>query len=135
MSQPTQTQAAARAAEAELMNEIAFQKVLLASIDDSVQDRPNAENEVKAEIKALEKQLRDLKRRGTRTTSTASKTETSLSSQQSSEATSSASSTHKRPSNPTEEGHASGTAMDGFLSELSECFAFSRQNSLSRTSI
>jgi hypothetical protein len=130
MSQPTQTQAAARAFEqeaAELMNEIAFQKVLLASIDESVQDRSNAENEVRAEIKTLEKQLRDLKRRGTCTTSTASKPETSLSSQQSSEATSSASSTHKRPANPTEEDIASGTAMEGFLSELSESFAFSHQ--------
>jgi hypothetical protein len=128
MSQPTQTQGATRASEqeiAELMNEIAFQKVLLASIDESVQDRSNAENEVRAEIKTLEKQLRDLKRRGT--TSTASKLETSLSSQQSSEATSSSSSTHKRPSNLTEEYNASGTAMDGFLSELSECFAFSPQ--------
>ena len=68
MSQQTQTQGASRASEqeiAELMNEIAFQKVLLASIDESVLDRSNAENEVRAEIKTLEKQLRDLKRRGT----------------------------------------------------------------------
>ena len=114
----SQTQAAASASEqeiAELMNEIAFQKVLLASIDDSVQDRANAESEVRAEIKTLEKQLRELKRRGT--TSTAS-TFRPLISSQPSEATSSASSLHKRPSNPTtEDDNASGTAMDGYLSE------------------
>ncbi|KAH8816892.1 SNF2 family N-terminal domain-containing protein [Xylogone sp. PMI_703] len=46
---------------AELMNEIAFQKVLLSSIDDSVEDREDAEAEVRAEIKALERQLRALR--------------------------------------------------------------------------
>ena len=46
----------------ELINEIAFQKVLLSSIDDSVQNRQEAEDEVKAEIKSLEKQVRELKR-------------------------------------------------------------------------
>ncbi|RFU32429.1 hypothetical protein B7463_g3913, partial [Scytalidium lignicola] len=47
---------------AELMNEIAFQKVLLSSIDDSVQNREDAEAEVKTEIAALERQLRELRR-------------------------------------------------------------------------
>jgi uncharacterized coiled-coil protein SlyX len=48
----------------ELMDDIAFQKVLLASIDDSVHDRSNAESELRAKIETLEKQLSDLKRRG-----------------------------------------------------------------------
>jgi phage shock protein A len=46
----------------ELMEEIAFQKVLLSSIDDSVENREVAENEVRVEIKTLEKQLRTLRR-------------------------------------------------------------------------
>jgi uncharacterized coiled-coil protein SlyX len=44
----------------QLRNEIAFQKVLLASIDDFVEDRENAEAEVRTEIKTLEKKLRAL---------------------------------------------------------------------------
>jgi phage shock protein A len=45
-----------------LLNELAFQKVLLSSIDDTVQNRETAEEEVRAEIQTLEKQIRDLKR-------------------------------------------------------------------------
>jgi uncharacterized coiled-coil protein SlyX len=45
-----------------LLNELAFQKVLLNSIDDTVQNREAAEEEVRAEIRTLEKQIRDLKR-------------------------------------------------------------------------
>lgn len=44
------------------MSEIAFQKVLLSSIDDSVENRDEAEEEVRNEIKTLEKKLRALKR-------------------------------------------------------------------------
>ena len=46
----------------ELVGEIAFQKVLLSSIDDSVENRQEAEDEVRTEIKSLEKQLRTLRR-------------------------------------------------------------------------
>jgi hypothetical protein len=42
----------------DLLDEIAFQETLLASIDDSVQNRHEAENECRAEIKALQTQLR-----------------------------------------------------------------------------
>ena len=55
----------------ELMSEIAFQKVLLSSIDDSVANRAEAEDEVRAEIKTLEKKLRALKH-GTSTTASQS---------------------------------------------------------------
>ena len=48
-----------------LLNELAFQKVLLNSIDDTVQNREAAEEEVRAEIRTLEKQIRDLKRGST----------------------------------------------------------------------
>ena len=45
---------------ADLTCEIAFQKVLLSSIDDSVANREEAEHEVKTEIKALERHLKEL---------------------------------------------------------------------------
>jgi hypothetical protein len=67
-------QANQRAIDA-LMEEIAFQKVLLDSIDDSVENREEAEDEVRAEIKTLEKQLRTL-RRGPGTTKSASQSTT-----------------------------------------------------------
>jgi hypothetical protein len=44
----------------ELVNKIDFQKYLLTSIDDSVQNRETAENEVEGEIRKLESQLRAL---------------------------------------------------------------------------
>lgn len=43
------------------MSEIAFQKVLLSSIDHTVENREAAEAEVRTEIKTLEKTLRSLK--------------------------------------------------------------------------
>lgn len=46
----------------ELINEISFQKVLLASIDDSVDDREAAEDEVRTEIWRLEREVSELKR-------------------------------------------------------------------------
>ena len=46
----------------ELMSEIAFQKVLLSSVDENVENRAEAEDEVRAEIKLLEKKIRALKR-------------------------------------------------------------------------
>jgi chromosome segregation ATPase len=46
----------------ELIEEIAFQKVLLNSIDDSVQNREAAEDEVKEEIRELDSRLRALRR-------------------------------------------------------------------------
>lgn len=61
---PPASSTAAQQAMAELLSEITFQKVLLSSIDDSVGNRESAEREVRQEIKALESQLRSL-RRGT----------------------------------------------------------------------
>src|SRR3984885_13405471 len=58
---PVGSQATEEAAR-ELMNEISFQKVLLSSIDDSVEDRDAAEDEVRTEIRRLENELRALKR-------------------------------------------------------------------------
>ena len=46
----------------DLMDEIRFQRVILSSIDDSVEDREAAEEEVRAEIKRLEKKMKILKR-------------------------------------------------------------------------
>lgn len=60
------------------MSEIAFQKVLLQSIDDSVENREEAEAEVRNEIRILEKQLQTLKRG---TASSASQSTTALSPQ------------------------------------------------------
>jgi chromosome segregation ATPase len=59
----------------DLLGEIAFQKVLLSSIDDSVENREATEDEVRAEIKSLEKQVRTL-RRGPSTTTSASQSTT-----------------------------------------------------------
>lgn len=53
----------------DILNEIAFQKVILKSLDDLVENREEADREVRAEIKSLEKQLRDLKRGTTETAS------------------------------------------------------------------
>lgn len=61
-TQPVAGSQAAQEAIRELMGEISFQKVLLSSIDDSVDDREAAEDEVRTEIKALQDQLRALKR-------------------------------------------------------------------------
>jgi len=46
----------------ELQDELCFQQVLLRSIDDKVQDKENAAQQVKQEIAVLEKQLKALKR-------------------------------------------------------------------------
>lgn len=56
--------------------ELAFQDVLLKSIDDSVENREEAINEIKAEIELLKKRLRGLSHR---TTSTASSSRQSAS--------------------------------------------------------
>jgi uncharacterized coiled-coil protein SlyX len=65
--QPPASSQATQDAIRELVNEIAFQKVLLSSIDDSVDDREAAEDEVRAEIKKLEKEIKNLKRGSTST--------------------------------------------------------------------
>jgi len=64
MSQPQQGSQATQEEIAELESEISFQKVLLSSIDDSVEDREEAEQEVRKEIYRLQKQLKAA-RRGT----------------------------------------------------------------------
>lgn len=46
----------------DLKEEILFQKVLLKSIDDNVQDREAAEQEVRDEIHSLERKFNQLKR-------------------------------------------------------------------------
>jgi hypothetical protein len=95
-----------------LLNELAFQKVLLNSIDDTVQNREAAEDEVCAEIRALEKQIRELKRGST----TASQPQHSGSCQSSQKPSSSSS---KKPNASTGSGTPYAPAMDGYLSE---CF-------------
>jgi hypothetical protein len=63
--QPEGSQATEEAIEeviSELINEISFQKVLLASIDDSVDDREAAEDEVRTEIRRLEREVSELRR-------------------------------------------------------------------------
>lgn len=99
----------------ELMNELAFQKVLLSSIDNTVQNREAAESEVRAEIRSLEKQIRDLKRGAT---NTASQSGASTSSQPS-QTVSSSSISKNKTSTPTRNGHSAATAMDGYLSKFS----------------
>jgi hypothetical protein len=74
MSQSFATSQANQPEIEELMSEIAFQKVLLSSIDDSVENREEVENEVKAEIKALDTQLRALRRSAGTTTATTQST-------------------------------------------------------------
>jgi hypothetical protein len=93
-----------------LLNELAFQKVLLNSIDDTVQNRDVAEEEVRAEIRALEKQIRDIRRSST----TASNSQHSASSQSSQKSSSGSS---KKPNPGTGNGTSSAAAMDGYLSE------------------
>jgi uncharacterized coiled-coil protein SlyX len=61
MSQPASSQAEIE----ELESELAFQSVLLRSIDDTVEKRSNVEDEVRAEIKSIEKKLRALRKQGT----------------------------------------------------------------------
>jgi hypothetical protein len=97
-----------------LLNELAFQKVLLASIDDTVQNRQAAEEEVRAEIRSLEKQIRMLKRC---TTSTASHSQFTSGSTQPSQTQSSNLSTISDPALGKSKTIAS--AMDGYLSK---CF-------------
>ncbi|KAI9743819.1 MAG: hypothetical protein M1818_002553 [Claussenomyces sp. TS43310] len=46
---------------AELLEEIEFQKVLLRSLDNTIDDKESTETEIKAEIRGLERQLRTLK--------------------------------------------------------------------------
>ncbi|KAF8854292.1 hypothetical protein BDZ45DRAFT_747658 [Acephala macrosclerotiorum] len=97
-----------------LVEEIAFQKVLLASIDDSVQNREAAEAEVKAEILSLEKQVRALKRC---TTTTASSSQLSTSSQPA-RTTPSTSSSSKKPANTSPEDDTTlGSAMDSSMNQ------------------
>ena len=94
-----------------LLNELAFQKVLLNSIDDTVQNRRDAEDEVRAEIRAIEKQIRELRRSST----TASNSQLSASSQSSQKPSASSS---KDPITTTGNGTSSAApAMDGYLSE------------------
>jgi hypothetical protein len=45
----------------ELVDEIQYQKTLLLSIDDTVEDRHEAEAQVKAEIRRLDRQLQAMK--------------------------------------------------------------------------
>lgn len=45
----------------EVEDELAFQKTMLATIDDTVQDREDAEAQVKAEIRRLDKLLRSMR--------------------------------------------------------------------------
>ncbi|KUJ08350.1 uncharacterized protein LY89DRAFT_711734 [Mollisia scopiformis] len=111
MSQPMHPSSQAAQAEIqELINEISFQKVLLSSIDDSVQNREAAEDEVKEEIRQLEAQLRALRRS---TTTTASQLTSSQQSQfsLSAQAPSSIPSKSKKPAQPTLEDDSTLTSV------------------------
>lgn len=66
----------------ELRDEIAFQHVLLSSIDDNVQDREDAERDIRDEIRSLERKVRDLKRRVTTAASTFGSSQSSFQSPQ-----------------------------------------------------
>ena len=59
--QPAASQAAQYNTVAELMSEIAFQKVLLSSLNDSTEDLREAETDIKTEIRTLERRLRELR--------------------------------------------------------------------------
>jgi hypothetical protein len=100
-----------------LLNELAFQKVLLSSIDDTVQNRETAEEDVRAEIRSLEKQIRVLKRG---TTSTASNSRSSAAPKPSQ---TQFSDLGKASDPATGDGlsSASASAMDGYLSECLAC--------------
>lgn len=113
-SQQAGSQASNQQAIQELIEEIAFQKVLLASIDDSVQNREAAVAEVKSEILSLEKQVRALKR-GNTTTASSSQASTSSHAIQ---ATPSASSSSKKPAHTSPEDDTTvGSVMDSSMSE------------------
>jgi hypothetical protein len=82
MSQPDQVVSVEVQLEIDdLIGEIAFQRVLLESIDDTVQNRHEAELEVRKEIRNLESQVKRLKRGTTGGTPTASNYSNSASSQ------------------------------------------------------
>lgn len=98
----------------ELLNEIAFQKVLLNSLNDTVENREEAEREISAEIKTLEKQLRHLKRC---TTSTASNC-TPSASQFFSQATPSNSTTTKPAAMESNHSRPPGNTPQGMLGTL-----------------
>ena len=53
----------------DVMEELVFQKTMLASIDENTVDREQGEAEIKAEIKALERRLMELQRGNTTTRS------------------------------------------------------------------
>lgn len=97
-----------------LLNELAFQRVILNSIDDTVQNREAAEEEVRAEIRSLEKQIRALKR-GATTASNSQAADSSRSSQ------SQSSSIPKKGEQPSGSGlsaaSAPAPAMDGYQSK------------------
>ncbi len=95
-----------------LLSELAFQKVLLNSIDDTVQNRKAAEEEVRAEIRTLEKQIRDLKRG----TTTASNSQPPGPASQSSQIRSSFSS--KKPGPAPGNSTPSATVMDAYQSKF-----------------
>lgn len=95
-----------------LLSELAFQKALLNSIDDTVQNREAAEEEVRAEIRALEKQIRDLKRGAT----TASNSQPPGSASQSSQSRSSFFS--KKPGPAPGNSTPFATAMDAYQSKF-----------------
>jgi hypothetical protein len=98
-----------------LLNELAFQKVLLASIDDTVENRQAVEEEVRAEIQSLEKQIKGLKRC---TTTTASNSRAPSATQLSQTPTQTQSSSlSKTSSSFTGQSRPPASAMDSYLSK------------------
>lgn len=98
------------------MDELCFQKVLLRSIDHTVQDKEDATQQVKHEIAVLEKKLKDMKRGLQPSASNSSRDISSLASSQ-------ASSSNKTPSkNPIAEGAVDGMDLDGSMSTSTAFF-------------
>ncbi len=129
MSQPQQAGSqASQQAINELIEEIAFQQVLLASIDGSVQNREAAEAEVREENRALESQLRALKRG---TTTTASNSQLSSSSHSTQATVSSNSPSTMSSHSLSQDNTVSGSAMDGTFSKYRSLLLF-LVNALSR---
>ncbi len=100
----------------ELQEEILFQRVLLSSIDDTVQNRAQAEQDVKDEIHSLQRQLVKLKRGTTADLTTASTLSQPASSQRI-EAT-------PRSSSPRSKSASNAASMEGYPGEINFYLTF-----------
>lgn len=100
----------------DLLDEIAFQQTLLASIDDSVHNREEAQNEVKAEIRTLTARLRV--KQGITTTALNSRTHSSSQNSTSASANASYQTQPQPPKTSTGGDLSSEAAMNGYLGQF-----------------